>query len=113
MFSYIRDYRDIKGTPATIPGIEPRTFETTHPAFTPHLSSIPVIPDPSRRHTTQLVEGECRASDLTTARGVWIWGSDVKYTPYEGPNLANSKNRKLGVFDRKLEGNHSIILSIF
>ena len=29
------------------------------------------------------------------------------YTPYEGLNLANQIIRKLGVFDRKLEGNHS------
>ena len=28
------------------------------------------------------------------------------YTLYEGLNLANQKRRKLGVFDRKLEGNH-------
>ena len=25
------------------------------------------------------------------------------YTPYEGPNLANHKSRKLGIFGRKLE----------
>ena len=30
------------------------------------------------------------------------------YTPYEGLNLANQISRKFGVFDRKLEGNHSI-----
>ena len=29
-------------------------------------------------------------------------------TPYEGPNLANRISRKLGVFDRKLEGSHSV-----
>ena len=28
----------------------------------------------------------------------------VCYTPYEDPFLANQKSRKLGVFDRKLEG---------
>ena len=32
------------------------------------------------------------------------------YIPYEGPSLAYQNGRKLGVFDRKLEGNHSIIL---
>ena len=31
-------------------------------------------------------------------------------TSYEGPSLANQKSRKLGVFDRKLEGHHSIVL---
>ena len=31
----------------------------------------------------------------------------VSYTPYEGPNLANQKSRKLGVFGRKLEGSYS------
>ena len=30
----------------------------------------------------------------------------VTNTPYEGLNLANQISRKLGVFDRKLEGNH-------
>ena len=29
------------------------------------------------------------------------------YTPYEGPNLANQKSRKLGVFGQKLGGSHS------
>ena len=29
------------------------------------------------------------------------------YTPYEGPKLANQKNRKSGVFDRKYGGSHS------
>ena len=29
-------------------------------------------------------------------------------TPYEGFNLANQKNRKLVVFDRKLAGRHSL-----
>ena len=28
------------------------------------------------------------------------------YTPYEGPNLANQINRKLGVLDRKSDGSH-------
>ena len=32
----------------------------------------------------------------------------VYYTPYEGLNLDNQISRKLGVFDRKLEGNHFI-----
>ena len=35
-------------------------------------------------------------------------GKRLGYTPYEGLNLANHISRKLGVFDRKLEGNHSI-----
>ena len=30
------------------------------------------------------------------------------YTPYEGLSLANQISRKLGIFERKLEGNHSI-----
>ena len=30
------------------------------------------------------------------------------YTQYEGLNLANQMSRKVGVFDRKLEKNHSI-----
>ena len=30
------------------------------------------------------------------------------YTSYEGLHLPNQISRKLGVFDRKLEGNHSI-----
>ena len=32
------------------------------------------------------------------------------YMPHEGPCLANQTGRKLGVFARKLEGTHSIIL---
>ena len=31
------------------------------------------------------------------------------YTPYEGLNLTNQKNRKLEVFSWKLEENHSVI----
>ena len=31
-----------------------------------------------------------------------------QYTPYEGPSLADQNSRKLGVFNRKLEGSHSI-----
>ena len=38
----------------------------------------------------------------------WEWAA-IFYTPYEGPTLANKISRKLGVFDRKLEG----ILSLF
>ena len=34
------------------------------------------------------------------------------YTSYEGPNLANQKNRKLVVFDRKLEGSYSLYYDI-
>ena len=30
-----------------------------------------------------------------------------RYTPYEGPSLANHNSRKLGVFGRKLQGSHS------
>ena len=30
------------------------------------------------------------------------------YMPYEGPKAANQIDRKLGVFDRKLEGSHFI-----
>ena len=30
------------------------------------------------------------------------------YTPYEGLNLANQISRKFGVFELKLEGNHSL-----
>ena len=35
------------------------------------------------------------------------------YTPYEGTNLANHISRMLGVFDRKLEGNHYYIPLLF
>ena len=31
----------------------------------------------------------------------------IDYTPYEGLNLANQKNRKLEVFGQMLEGNHT------
>ena len=31
------------------------------------------------------------------------------YTPYESPSLANQINRKLGVFNRKLQGIISIL----
>ena len=31
----------------------------------------------------------------------------ILYTPYEGFKLANQDNRKLGAFDRKLDGSHS------
>ena len=37
-----------------------------------------------------------------------VLGRRTPYTPYEGLNLPNQISRKLGVFDRKLEGNHSI-----
>ena len=30
--------------------------------------------------------------------------------PYDGPSLANQKSRKLGVFDRKLEGSYLLFL---
>ena len=33
--------------------------------------------------------------------------SVLRITPYEGLNSANQKNRKLGVYGRKLEGSHS------
>ena len=34
----------------------------------------------------------------------------MSYTQYVSPDLANQKGRKLGVFDRKLDEKHSIIL---
>ena len=33
----------------------------------------------------------------------------LAYTPYEGPILTNKNDRKLGVFDRKLEGNNYVL----
>ena len=36
-----------------------------------------------------------------------LWGLGKSYTPYEGLNLANQMDGKLGVFGRKLEGSHS------
>ena len=33
----------------------------------------------------------------------------IEYRLYEGPELANQNNRKLGVFDRKLEGSCSLL----
>ena len=38
--------------------------------------------------------------------GGWRGEEFALYTTYEGLNLANLKRRKLGVFDRKLEGSH-------
>ena len=39
---------------------------------------------------------------------LWLVHSlEGRYTPYEGPTLANQKSRKLRVFGRKLEGSHS------
>ena len=35
------------------------------------------------------------------------------HIPSEGPNLTNQISRKLGVFDRKLEGSHSILSYYF
>ena len=35
-------------------------------------------------------------------------GGLLGYTPHEGPNLTNENSRKLVVFDRKLEGSHSL-----
>ena len=35
------------------------------------------------------------------------------YTPNEGLDIANLINRKLGVFDRKLDGSHSILYCYF
>ena len=50
--------------------------------------------------------------DMGPFEGRWctqIWVCLFKgYTPYEGLNLDNQISRKLGVFDRKLEGNHFI-----
>ena len=34
----------------------------------------------------------------------------INYTRYEGPSLANQNGWMLRVFNRKLEGNHSIII---
>ena len=34
----------------------------------------------------------------------------IPYTPYDGPSVANQNSQNLGVFDQKLEGNHSNIL---
>ena len=44
-------------------------------------------------------------SHFLEVRGCW-------YTQYEGPDLANQINRKLGAFDRKLEGSHSKFIVI-
>ena len=35
------------------------------------------------------------------------------YTSYESLNMANQKNRKLGVFGRKLGGSHSLFYCYF
>ena len=37
----------------------------------------------------------------------------VEYTLYEGHRGANESSRKLGVFDRKLEGKDSTFLLLF
>ena len=42
----------------------------------------------------------------------WV-GVVVGYTPYEGSNLASQMSRKLEVFDRKLEGSHSLFCTYF
>ena len=36
-----------------------------------------------------------------------------EYTRYEGLSLANQNNRKLGVFDRKLEERHYLVHCYF
>ena len=41
-----------------------------------------------------------------------LLATTVQYTPYEGPKSANQVDRKLGVFDMKLEGSHSIFTDI-
>ena len=37
----------------------------------------------------------------------------VEYTLYEGPSEANKSSRKLGIFDRKLEGKHCTFRLLF
>ena len=44
------------------------------------------------------IDANVRTTDSPMYQGQW-------YTPYEGLNLAYQISRKLGVFDRKLEGN--------
>ena len=44
---------------------------------------------------------------------VVLFQSHFRYTPYEVSNLANQNSRKLGVFNRKLEGSHSLFHSHF
>ena len=43
--------------------------------------------------------------------GVFYTG--FRGTPYESPNLADQKNRKLGEFGRKLVGNHFLFNCYF
>ena len=38
---------------------------------------------------------------------------NTTYTPYEGSKVANQMSRKLRVFDRKLEGSHSLFCTYF
>ena len=39
----------------------------------------------------------------------WVHGEYIKASLHgEGPTSANQNNRKLGVYDRKLEGSHSM-----
>ena len=48
----------------------------------------------------------CNIDYLTTLL-VILHNQVATYTPYEGLNLTNQISRKLEVFYRKLEGNHS------
>ena len=48
---------------------------------------------------------------VRTPRGIPVLTG--AYMSYEGPRLANENSRKLGVFHRKLEGNHSIFYQYF
>ena len=59
--------------------------------------------------------GESDKVGVITARvgGGAICQTQEVYTPYEGLNLANQIWRKLGVFDRKLEGSYFIFLCYF
>ena len=49
-----------------------------------------------------------RHKDLTPVGVLYMY----MYTPYEGPNLANQENRKLVVFDRKLEESYSLYYDV-
>ena len=62
--------------------------------------------DALQRHVTKLPPGVALV-DYTSTESVVLEGITGQYTPYEGPNLTNMNSRKLGVFNRKLEGSHS------
>ena len=59
-----------------------------------------------------------RAVRSRVSKGGWL--ADIGYsttmtcyTPYESPNLANQKRRKLGVFGRKLEESNYPFIDFF